>query len=184
MTILQYCSVCKTEYEMEIVPTADDDGVLWLQCPACKGFLPKVKSVEAPAANEPVAEPKDEAVAEPSVDTPDETQVTDDTPSPVAEDSEQESTSEKKSKDDQADDTVDDADEGAEQLAAMDVSLAVPYRPWQQYVEGDVIHHLAWDDYGVVLAKEVLPGHRRVVKVRFAQAGIVRLIEDQGERPR
>jgi hypothetical protein len=62
--------------------------------------------------------------------------------------------------------------------------LAVPYRPWQQYAEGDVIHHLAWNDYGVVLAKEVLPGHRCVVKVRFAEAGIVRLIEDQGERPR
>ena len=37
--------------------------------------------------------------------------------------------------------------------------------------------HLAWDDCGVVVAKEDLPGGRQVIKCYFAEAGVVRLIE-------
>ncbi|HPF35797.1 hypothetical protein KDK88_09715 [bacterium] len=185
MTILQYCSVCKTEYDMEIVPTADDDGVLWLQCPNCRGFLPKVdpgpraraelqdRDIDAAPTAAPAAEaasPSTAAAAsdadeldldDDALDVPDDDDDGADAPSAAA-----------------ADD-----DEGAELLEAMDVSLAVPYRPWNTYGVGDVVHHLAWDDYGVVLAKEVLPGNRSVAKVRFAEAGVVRLIEDQGEAP-
>ncbi len=181
MTILQYCSVCKTEYDMEIVPTADDDGVLWLQCPTCKGFLPKVKSVAGPSGDTVAEEKQGESTPVP--DRSDRKPAEGTSPSAAGVFA-PETTVEDKKKKDESDDALDKVDEGAEQLAAMDVSLAVPYRPWQQYAEGDVIHHLAWDDYGVVLAKEVLPGHRCVVKVRFSEAGIVRLIEDQGERPR
>lgn len=166
---------------MEIVPTADDDGVLWLQCPTCKGFLPKVKSVAAPSDDAVVEEQKEDPT--PASDQPAKTTTDDAPPSSPAGVFAPETPADEKKKV-ESDDGLDVVDEGAEQLAAMDVSLAVPYRPWQQYAEGDVIHHLAWNDYGVVLAKEVLPGHRCVVKVRFAEAGIVRLIEDQGERPR
>ena len=44
MKIAQYCSVCKQSLEMEVAPTADgdDDGVIWLRCPQCKGFLPRI----------------------------------------------------------------------------------------------------------------------------------------------
>ena len=43
MKINQYCSVCKKHLDMEVIPTDDggDDGVIWLRCPECQGFLPK-----------------------------------------------------------------------------------------------------------------------------------------------
>jgi len=36
----QYCSVCKSQYEMTVVSEAGDDGVVWLKCPQCEGILP------------------------------------------------------------------------------------------------------------------------------------------------
>lgn len=39
-TIKQYCSVCKSEFEMEIIKQGSNESVLWLKCPGCKGFLP------------------------------------------------------------------------------------------------------------------------------------------------
>lgn len=160
MTILQYCSVCKAEYEMAVVPTDDgeDDGVVWLQCPSCKGFLPKISSSpdlrpRAEAASDAVAEePAGEA---PPADDADAAAAPAPEPPPVA----------------------------AAPLDDIDPERAVPYRPWQTYELGDVIHHLAWDDYGIVIGKETLPGNRRTVKVRFAGAGEVRLIEQEGEQP-
>lgn len=62
-------------------------------------------------------------------------------------------------------------------LAETDISQAVPYRHWGTYEVGQCIHHLAWDDCGVVVAKEDLPGGRQVIKVYFEEAGVVRLIE-------
>jgi hypothetical protein len=52
-----------------------------------------------------------------------------------------------------------------------------PYRPWDTYEVGDCLMHLAWEDCGVVVAKEDLPGGRQVIKCYFAEAGVVRLIE-------
>lgn len=62
-------------------------------------------------------------------------------------------------------------------LAALDPATAVPYRPWQTYETGQCVHHLAWDDCGVVVAKEDIPGGRHVIKCYFSEAGVVRLIE-------
>jgi len=62
-------------------------------------------------------------------------------------------------------------------LAEKDVEEAAPYRHWGTYSVGQCIHHLAWDDCGVVVAKEELPGGRQVIKVYFEEAGVVRLIE-------
>ena len=192
MKIPQYCSVCKAEYEMGVVPTADDDGVLWLQCPVCKGYLPKVKSslpadFAAPAAEEPAPEPEETPVETPAEEPAEEAAAAEPVeaePEPadldamtaeVPDDADDDAA--------EADEPVDDPDEGLELLEAADVSSAVPYRPWKTFEVGDVLHHLAWDDHGVVLDKEALPGNRRVVKVRFAEAGLVRLIEDDGSRP-
>ncbi|MDO9694041.1 MAG: hypothetical protein Q7W56_04870 [Candidatus Latescibacteria bacterium] len=175
MTILQYCSVCKTEYDMAVVPTTDgdDDGVVWLQCPNCKGFLPKVSSSLAlrggiraraeSAGGDDAAEPiapdvftaEDDDAAEPSHAT---------LPAATAA-------------------TASGGDDAADPVADLDFEKAVPYRPWQTYAVGDVIHHLAWDDFGLVVGKEVLPGNRRVVKVRFTTAGTVHLIEQDGVGP-
>jgi hypothetical protein len=164
MKIMQYCSVCKAEYEMEVVPTADgeDDGVVWLQCPSCRGFLPKVRSsadFARPAAPRS-AETADD-VDEPDADAAE--FVEEPVPATPA--------------------VAAPEPDAVDPLADVDLETAKPYRSWETYAEGDVIHHLAWDDYGVVLAKEILPGNRRVLKVHFSQAGIVRLIEQNGERP-
>ncbi len=156
MIILQYCSVCRAELEMELVPTSEEeDGVIWLQCPCCKGFLPKISDSKdfesaSESGNSPVETAKEPESEEP-VDNLDDDKL-------VGED---ESTASAK-------------------LSLMDKESAVPYKPSNTYQVNDVIHHLAWDDYGVVLEKEVLPGNRHVIKVIFEIAGIVRLIEDSG----
>lgn len=62
-------------------------------------------------------------------------------------------------------------------LAEQDVASSNPYRPWDTYEVGQCIHHLAWEDCGVVVAKEDLPGGRKIIKCYFEDAGVVRLIE-------
>ena len=68
--------------------------------------------------------------------------------------------------------------EYAAMLAEIGVAEAVPYRPWQSYKVGQCINHLAWNDCGVVVAKEALPGGRNIIKCYFEEAGVVRLIEE------
>lgn len=68
--------------------------------------------------------------------------------------------------------------EYAAQLAAADPETAVPYRPWDSYEVGQCVLHLAWNDCGIVVAKEALPGGRRIIKCWFQGAGVVRLIEN------
>ncbi len=62
-------------------------------------------------------------------------------------------------------------------LAENDQSQPTPYRPWESYEVGQCIHHQAWEDCGVVVAKEKLPGGRQIIKCYFKEAGVVRLIE-------
>ncbi len=52
-TINQYCSVCKDQFDMEVVKQGSSKGVVWLKCPGCQGFLPYM-----PDENE---EPEDNA---------------------------------------------------------------------------------------------------------------------------
>jgi hypothetical protein len=39
-SINQFCSVCKSDFDMEIIKQGSNESVLWLKCPGCKGFLP------------------------------------------------------------------------------------------------------------------------------------------------
>ncbi len=39
-TIRQHCSVCKADFDMEIIKQGSSEDVLWLKCPGCQGFLP------------------------------------------------------------------------------------------------------------------------------------------------
>lgn len=39
-TIRQHCSVCKADFDMEIIKQGSTEDVLWLKCPGCQGFLP------------------------------------------------------------------------------------------------------------------------------------------------
>jgi hypothetical protein len=68
--------------------------------------------------------------------------------------------------------------EYAARLAAADPETAVPYRPWDSYEVGQCVLHLAWNDCGIVVGKEALPGGRRIIKCWFQGAGVVRLIEN------
>jgi hypothetical protein len=62
-------------------------------------------------------------------------------------------------------------------LEAQNQIDPAPYRPWETYEVGQCILHQAWEDCGVVVAKETLPGGREVIKCYFGEAGVVRLIE-------
>ncbi len=75
------------------------------------------------------------------------------------------------------DDDVEPILEYAAMLADSDIGEAVPYRPWGDYEVGQCVNHLAWNDCGVVVAKENLPGGRKIIKCYFEGAGVVRLIE-------
>jgi hypothetical protein len=230
--INQYCSVCKKHLDMEVIPTDDagDDGVIWLRCPECKGFLPKFSgeglkrppataeqdsrtadarsastaqpdagptrrraqtgaparpgamadagtgsTTEPPAdrdsglaadrlpADEPADGPRDEPADEPQDDSQDELQ--------------DESVGEAAAAAGRAAAAAEPIAEYAARLAEADLAAARPYRSTAAYAVGDVIHHLAYDDIGVVVAKESLPGGRLAVKVFFEKAGVVRLIE-------
>lgn len=171
---------------MQVVPTADgdDDGVVWLQCPSCKGFLPKIRSsldlppVDPPAARSAQEEPSpDSAEKDASAET-----ATADSGDAAAGESAAAPAVE-------GSDAVigaagQDAESAtAESLPDLDPDKAVVYRSWSAYEVGDVIKHLAWDDYGVVVAKEQIPGNRLVVKVHFEKSGVIRLIEQDGSRP-
>ncbi len=121
----QYCSVCKADLEMSVVSDTNEDGVVWLKCPQCKGILPHIK------------DPGEDVIAdgEPSASS-----------------------------------VLDD----------FDIESARPYDPKSRYEIDDVVHHRGWDDYGVVVGKEELPGNRFIIRVRFKEQGETQLIEGAG----
>jgi hypothetical protein len=178
--ISQYCSVCKQKLEMEVVPTSDgeDDGVIWLRCPSCQGFLPKISSSldrlsgRAPSDSTATGADEDAPVAVAEEQRADELADAggDEDAAPAGRDAGREPEPGPR----------EPLSEYAATLAAADLDSARPYRPWETYEIGDVIHHLAWDDCGVVVAKESLPGGRSIAKVYFDATGVVRLIENAG----
>lgn len=198
----QFCSVCKQWLDMEVVPTGDgdDDGVVWFRCPQCQGFLPKlgVTSVAEPGVDSEVSPSRaarnevrdDDAADIPGLDL-DEVALDDDAIAVLADDDADEDDDGEVavvSRGDD-DDTIgrpplpagpapEPVHEYAAMLADVDPEQSIPYRPWETYEVGQCILHLAWNDCGVVVAKERLPGGRRVVKCWFQGAGVVRLIEN------
>jgi len=172
---------------MEVVPTSDgddDDGVIWFRCPRCQGFLPKLSGGGGAADQADVESETNEAVVGVGKDTDGGS-----VPATAAGDSpflpEDESEEEKPATGGAPDDPADGLTDGepiaayAALLQAADVSEPTPYRPWGEYSQGQCLHHLAWDDCGVVVAKEELPGGRSVIKCYFEKAGVVRLIEQE-----
>ncbi len=197
MKCKQYCSVCKQWLDMEVVSNGDDeedDGVTWFRCPGCQGFLPKLTSetdgemegespAQAPEDPAPATVDSPAEPADPELDegmpgsSPDEwlagteftslAEVTE-TPELIEADG------------DSPEDSVasEPLAEYAAMLAEMDPEKSEPYRPWNSYRIGQCVLHLAWDDCGVVVGKESLPGGRQVIKCFFSETGIVRLIEN------
>jgi len=39
-SIRQHCSVCKADFDMDVIKQGSTEDVLWLKCPGCQGFLP------------------------------------------------------------------------------------------------------------------------------------------------
>ncbi len=201
----QYCSVCKNWLEMEVVPTSDgeeDDGVVWFRCPQCQGFLPKLGGIESESVKDTSASSADSSsVADETAgnsETPETTETTEstetgealpwDSPADMmaARDKSsgdaspagpEDSGKDKPTKPAKPAEPAEPVHEYAALLAEKDQSEPTPYRPWETYEVGQCIHHQAWEDCGVVVAKEDLPGGRQVIKCYFEEAGVVRLIE-------
>lgn len=184
----------------------DDDGVIWFRCPQCQGFLPKLSGADANESDageqstesvtadpDPVAPGTDSPLRWDSpADMMAEQKATGevskadglflpedgDTTAGVVEAAAATGTKKDKSSDkDEAIEPKEPIAEYAALLAESDTAESTPYRPWGSYEVGQCVHHLAWEDCGVVVAKEELPGGRRIIKCYFEDAGVVRLIE-------
>lgn len=59
-TIRQHCSVCKEDFDMEIIKQGSSENVVWLKCPGCQGFLPYMPDEASETEN---SQPGDEAIA-------------------------------------------------------------------------------------------------------------------------
>jgi len=184
----------------------EDDGVIWFRCPQCQGFLPKLSGAElkteTPDKSGLQEDPSEGDSPGPATgadealpwDSPADMMAArektgDDISGPDLAGSEnveaagkssmEESSagSKKSAKPAEPAEPPEPIHEYAAMLAEKDQSQPIPYRPWETYEVGQCIHHQAWEDCGVVVAKEKLPGGRQVIKCYFEEAGVVRLIE-------
>jgi len=69
--------------------------------------------------------------------------------------------------------------ENAPELALEDIDIekALEYSEKSEFKIGDIIYHRSWNDYGKVIEKEILPGHRKTIHVQFVNQGKIRLLE-------
>jgi hypothetical protein len=51
-TIHQHCSVCKADFDMDIIKQGSTEDVLWLKCPGCQGFLPYMPKEDLDGADQ------------------------------------------------------------------------------------------------------------------------------------
>jgi hypothetical protein len=73
-------------------------------------------------------------------------------------------------------------DVAPEDFSAEDKESAIEYEEEKEYKIDDIIYHRSWNDYGKVVAKEILPGNRRTIQVNFGHQGKIRLLEGEGLR--
>jgi hypothetical protein len=124
--INQHCSVCKKDFDMEVIDGGESNDVIWLKCPGCEGFLPYMTEEDGGGGANANAEPSELA---------------------------------------------------PEDLDDEEKEHAKEYEESGEYVVDDVIYHRSWNDYGKVIAKEELPGHRKTIIVNFVNQGKIRLLE-------
>ena len=194
------------EMEVVPTGDGDDDGVIWYRCPQCQGFLPKLSSsessdesesdTESPAEDSSPASAPESSGLDPDdempFDSPAEMMAAQSAAKPDrgSDSSSEDDSPREKSTDDSASTKSSSPAPEVEPIAEYAVQLeealsilppdaegGLPYRPWDTYEVGQCIHHLAWEDCGVVVGKEELPGGRQIIKVFFQEAGVVRLIE-------
>lgn len=124
--INQHCSVCKKDFDMEVIDGGESNDVIWLKCPGCEGFLPYMTEEDGGGGANASADPSELA---------------------------------------------------PEDLDDEEKEHAKEYEESGEYVVDDVIYHRSWNDYGKVIAKEELPGHRKTIIVNFVNQGKIRLLE-------
>lgn len=73
-------------------------------------------------------------------------------------------------------DLVEDVKESKPSLEGIEPD-ASDYSPKKTFSVGDAIYHKEWDDYGKVVAKEVLANGRSSIAVEFQKSGLKKLIE-------
>lgn len=66
-----------------------------------------------------------------------------------------------------------------EDFSVEEKENALEYEKVNEYELGDIIYHRSWNDYGKVISKEVLPGHRKTIIVNFGHQGKIRLLEGE-----
>ncbi len=160
--------------------TADSDDVMLWDSPAEMIAAQQAQAAAKEPATSPFL-PEDDEVAEASEPT-EPTEPTETAEAPGKTEAEPDpvfitSADRKKKTEEKPPESVEPIHEYVAMLAALDLDESKPYRPWESYELGQCIHHLAWEDCGVVVAKEDLPGGRKVIKCYFEDAGVVRLIE-------
>lgn len=62
-------------------------------------------------------------------------------------------------------------------LEGIENSEVTEYTPQKTYSIGEAIYHKNWDDFGKVIAKEVLSNGRSSIAVEFQKSGSKKLIE-------
>jgi len=67
-----------------------------------------------------------------------------------------------------------------EDFSAEDKENSLEYDKALIYKIDDIIYHRSWNDYGKVIAKEILPGNRKTILVNFGHQGKIRLLEGEG----
>ena len=70
-----------------------------------------------------------------------------------------------------------EGDRDREAIEDIDIEKALEYSEKSEYKIGDVVYHRSWNDYGKVIEKEILPGHRKTIHVQFVNQGKIRLLE-------
>lgn len=61
-TIHQHCSVCKADFDMDIIKQGSSEDVLWLKCPGCQGFLPYMPKEDMVEGDERIPNEQDVAL--------------------------------------------------------------------------------------------------------------------------
>ena len=72
-------------------------------------------------------------------------------------------------------------DAAPDDFSNEDKDNALEYDKTGEYKVDDIIYHRSWNDYGKVVAKETLPGHRKTILVNFGNQGRIRLLEGVSE---
>jgi hypothetical protein len=62
-------------------------------------------------------------------------------------------------------------------VADIETSDCATYSPLREYQIGEAIYHKEWDDFGVVLKKEVLTNGKSSILVEFQNSGQKQLLE-------